>query len=179
MNYVGNYLIPGANSKDTGIAYSTGSPYNRSYFAGNYYNDKLPKDQWSLVKYRDSWSNENIRAYKRHQPFETGPITEEDASTAYQRVLDTGGASLPKRDAVDVRVVNSVRNRTGKIIKSQQEVGGWPTLESEPAPVDSDRDGMPDLWEAANGLNPKNPDDRNKLAADSYTMLEKYINSIK
>ena len=43
LNYVGNYLIPGANSEDNGIAYSTGSPYNRSYFAGNYYNGKLLK----------------------------------------------------------------------------------------------------------------------------------------
>lgn len=38
LNYVGNYLIPGADSEPTGIAYSTGSPYNRAYFQGNYYN---------------------------------------------------------------------------------------------------------------------------------------------
>ena len=47
LNYVGNYLIPGVNSEKNGIAYSTGSPFNRSYFAGNYYNGKLVKDQWS------------------------------------------------------------------------------------------------------------------------------------
>jgi uncharacterized protein (UPF0333 family) len=37
LNYVNNYLIPGLNSNITGIAYSTGSPYNRAYFAGNYF----------------------------------------------------------------------------------------------------------------------------------------------
>jgi hypothetical protein len=40
-------------------------------------------------------------------------------------------------------------------------------------------DGMPDDWERKHGLNPKNADDRNTLASDSYTVLEKYINSIK
>ena len=45
LNYVGNYLIPGANSEDNGIAYSTGSPYNRSHFEGNYYAGKLPENQ--------------------------------------------------------------------------------------------------------------------------------------
>ena len=178
LNYVGNYLIPGPNSENNGIAYSTGSPYNRAYFNGNYYNGKLPKNQWSLVNYRESWSKDDIRAYKQSQPFETGPITEEDAPTAYQRVLDSGGARLPKRDAVDERVVNSVLNRTGKIIKSQEEVGGWPMLKSGPAPADSDRDGMPDSWETENGLNPNDRQDSNDVASDGYTMLEKYINSI-
>jgi len=47
------------------------------------------------------------------------------------------------------------------LIDSQNEVGGWPTLNSLPSPQDSDQDGMPDNWEKANNLNPSNPDDRN------------------
>ena len=179
LNYVGNYLIPGENSENNGIAYSTGSPYNRSYFADNYYNGKIPKNQWSLVSFRDSWSKDNICDYKQSQPFETGPITEVDAPTAYKNVLEIGGASLPKRDAVDTRVVNSVQNRTGKIINSQEEVGGWPVLKSAPAPLDTDRDGMPDKWEKAHKLNPKDPEDRNNVSLNGYTMLEEYLNCIQ
>lgn len=179
LNYVGNYLIPGVDSKPTGIAYSTGSPFNRSYFAGNYYDGKLPDDPWGLVKFQDSWTGEEIQAYKQSEPFETGPVQKEDARSAYERVLNTGGASLPKRDVVDQRIVNDIQKRIGIIIKSQEDVGGWPILKAAPAPTDTDRDGMPDDWEKNNGLNPNDAQDRNNVADDGYTMLEKYLNSIK
>jgi pectate lyase len=68
--------------------------------------------------------------------------------------------------------------KTG-IIDSQNDVGGWPKLESLPAPKDSDHDGMPDEWEKKNGLDPNNPKDRNNMDKDGYTMLEKYLNSIQ
>jgi pectate lyase len=179
MNYVGNYLIPGADSEPTGIAYSTGSPFNRAYFADNYFNDRLPEDPWDLVSYSDSWTEKQKSAYRQTTPFESGPVELEDAESAYRRVLHHGGASLPKRDAVDERIVSDVRNRTGRIIKSQEDVGGWPELKSAPAPKDSDRDGMPDDWEEKKGLDINDPEDRNRIAPDGFTMLETYLNNIK
>ena len=178
LNYVGNYLIPGVDSKPTGIAYATGSHHNRSYFAGNYYDGKLPDDPWNLVKFRDIWTEEEIQAYKQREAFEKGAVQQEDARSAYKRVLNTGGASLPKRDIVDQRIVNDIREHTGKIIKSQEDVGSWPIFNTTPAPTDTDRDGMPDVWEKNNGLDPNNAQDGNKMADDGYTMLEKYLNSI-
>lgn len=178
LNYVNNYLIPGVDSENNGIAYSTGSPYNKSYFAGNYYDGKCPENQWELVNFRKEWTNEQVENYKQNRAFNTGPVKTEDAKIAYERVLSEGGATLPKRDAVDNRIVLDIKNRKGKIIKSQDEMGGWPELKSVPAPVDTDHDGMPDEWETKNGLNKNNPDDRNKVAEDGYTMLEKYLNSI-
>ncbi|MBY5959255.1 hypothetical protein KUV50_13970 [Membranicola marinus] len=65
------------------------------------------------------------------------------------------------------------------IIDTQKDVGGWPVLKSVPPPKDSDRDGMPDQWEEMNTLDKNNPDDRNRMASDGFTMLEKYLNSIK
>lgn len=179
LNYVGNYLIPGQNSENNGIAYSTGSPYNKSYFSGNYYDGKQPADQWSLVTFRESWTEQNIRDYKQSNPFQTGPVARKDAVSAYKEVLASGGAILPKRDSYDQRIVKDIKNRTGKIIASQEEVGGWPELKSSPAPTDTDQDGMPDSWEKKNGLNPNDADDRNKVARDGYTMLEKYLNDVK
>jgi len=58
-------------------------------------------------------------------------------------------------------------------------VGGWPVLKSQLAPKDTDHDGMPDEWEHKNKLDKNNPYDRNTIASDGYTMLEKYINSIR
>jgi hypothetical protein len=179
LNYVGNYLIPGANSENNGIAYRTGSTYNRGYFASNYFDGKKPHSEWNIVKFRDSWSDDEISEYKQSKSFKVDPMDKMKATESFKKVVESGGASLPKRDAVDERLVKDVKNRTGKIIKSQEEVGGWPELASAPAPKDSDKDGIPDSWEKKNNLNPNNSDDGNKIAEDGYTMLEKYINNIK
>jgi hypothetical protein len=178
LNYVGNYLVPGADSSARGKAYEEGSTYNRGYFAGTYYGHRLPDDPWSLVTF-DGWNAGQISAYKQSEPFETGPIVTQDAPAAYEAVLESGGASLPRRDAVDQRIVEDVVKGTGRIIKSQSEVGGWPDLRSAAALRDSDGDGMPDVWEQQHGLNPSDaadgPRDRD---GDGYTNVEDYLNGL-
>ncbi len=99
------------------------------------------------------------------------------AAEAAELVLAHAGASL-HRDPVDLRVIADVRNRTGKLIDSPREVGGFPPLRSGPAPADRDRDGIPDAWETARGLDPANPADGRQPAADGYTHLEHYLNSL-
>jgi len=178
MNYIGNFLIPGPNSENTGIAYSTGSPFNKAYFHDNYYDYEKPETQWDLVGFDEDWSQQQIEAYKQNQPFPAGSIETDKPGEAFESVLTHGGSCLPDRDAVDARVVNDVRQRTGSIIDNQSEVGGWPELYSAPAPEDSDHDGMPDGWEKKNGLDPNDAADKNKTAADGYTMLEKYLHSL-
>lgn len=102
----------------------------------------------------------------------------QSASDAAELVLVRTGASL-HRDAVDRRVIDDVRNRRGRLIDSQEQVGGWPALRSTPASLDRDHDGMPDAWETAHGLNPNDPaDGRADRDGDGYTNLEEYINSL-
>ena len=87
------------------------------------------------------------------------------------------GATLPKRDGVDLRIIADVRNRTGHIIDSQTQVGGWPNLESAPAFIDSDNDGLPDDWEIKHGLDPTNNLDNNlDNDGDGYTNIEEWLN---
>ena len=57
----------------------------------------------------------------------------DSAGDAFERVLRHAGASL-RRDAADERLVNGVRDRTNRLINSQDQVGGWPALKSAPAP---------------------------------------------
>jgi hypothetical protein len=128
------------------------------------------------------------RSYTEFPAATRYPVSEQPAQTAYNYVLAGAGCSL-SRDWVDTRIIREVRTRTATygdsygagtgIIDSQASVGGWPQLDSAPAPADSDHDGMPDAWETANGLNPSDASDRNGHAFDpNYTNLEVYINSL-
>jgi hypothetical protein len=101
------------------------------------------------------------------------------AERAYTDVLERAGAILPRRDAVDERILATVHERTGKIINDPSDVGGWPRLASGTPPVDSDHDGMPDAWEKRLGLDPEDPDDRNgDVTGNGYTNLEDYLNEL-
>lgn len=80
---------------------------------------------------------------------------------------------------MDERHIADVRQRRGRLINSQSEVGGWPVLQSKPAPLDSDGDGMPDAWEQAQGLNPRDGADAARVdAVSGYTNLERYLNGL-
>lgn len=126
---------------------------------------------------------------KLDEPIDAGEVTTHSATVAFEKVLAYAGASY-RRDAVDARYAIEAENGiafymgsvTGKegIIDTQNDVGGWPMLTSEATPLDSDKDGMPDDWETANGLNPKQ-NDSHAYTIDPkgyYTNLEVYMNSL-
>jgi len=178
MNIVGNYYKAGINSTGS-IAFSESTHAARAFFSGNCMNGSYPDNPWSLVSF-SKFSDEDKKAYKQSSPVRVPTVKTDDAITAYERVLAEAGAMLPKRDAVDTRVVSEVRNGTGKIINDEQQVGGWPDLESAEPPKDSDRDGMPDDWEKQHNLDPDDPADGNAdTEADGYSNLEEYLNSTK
>ncbi|MDF2659676.1 MAG: hypothetical protein K0Q94_2467 [Paenibacillus sp.] len=106
-------------------------------------------------------------------------VTYQSATDAYELVLNGVGAIAPRRDSIDSRMVSEVRNREGRFIDSQREVGGYVQMAGGPILTDSDSDGMPDIWEIARGLNPNSATDRNgDDDSDGYTNLEEYINGI-
>lgn len=110
----------------------------------------------------------------------TQPKSMESAAEAYNSVLAFSGASFD-RDAVDNRVLDDVKTGSGKIINKEDEVGGLPAIVSvkRPAGFDTDGDGMPDEWETANGLDPKNPNDgKQYILTNKYTNLEVYLNEL-
>jgi pectin methylesterase-like acyl-CoA thioesterase len=112
-----------------------------------------------------SWAH-NLSTHELHQ-----------ASRDYERVLNSAGTSLA-RDAVDRSVVQSTRDRTGRSVDSQKQATGWPALISVPPLSDSDRDGMPDAWERANGFDPNAADDSADGDHDGYTNLEEYLHEL-
>ncbi len=177
MNFVGNYYKRGANSGGD-LAFSESTRSARAWFSGNAMNGRYPDEPWSLVTF-SKFSPGDIQAYVQSEPIPVRPVRTDDAMTAYGRVLAEAGAALPKRDAVDRRVVADVKAGTGRIINDEDDVGGWPELGSTVPPRDTDCDGMPDEWEGRHGLDPKDPADRNAdTDGDGYTNLEEYLNSI-
>lgn len=119
----------------------------------------------------------------------------ESAEKAYQSVLaDKSGAGAFPRDKVDVRIVKEVKSGlctyTGAgdansgaipgIINSPDEAEGLDglTYKTSGTITDTDQDGMDDAWEKKVGLDPANPEDRNRTTEVGYTALEVYLNSL-
>ncbi|MBN2000942.1 T9SS type A sorting domain-containing protein [candidate division KSB1 bacterium] len=179
-NFIGNVYIEGPESSVSTIFRENGV-HCIGYFENNSLNGVVPADPWSIVSFRSGYSTEQIAAYKeRSAQVEMEPVTTTSPDQAKTDVLGFAGASFPKRDIIDTRIVNDVLNGTGHSIATvaEQPEGGWPALETLPALADEDHDGMPDDWELANGLVPGDPNDRNNVGPDGYTMLEVYLNSL-
>lgn len=170
-NFVDNYYLRGPDSKKP-VAFDERNPLARAWFAGNAMDGKIPADAWSLV------SGRTDAGYRLAGPLAVGPVGRDRAPGAYVRVLAGAGASRV-RDAVDARVVETVRTRSGRHIDSQSEVGGWPELEPGTPWVDGDGDGIPDGWESKHRLDPRDPADGNAdRDADGYTELEEWLNAL-
>jgi len=208
LNLVNNYYkggpaTPAAKAAyifDITQAYDAASP-NRPvatvYAAGNY--DKgypaVTADNWRGIRLHYYPSTPaNFALFKQATETPNLPaVTTQTAQAAYELVLAGAGATVPHRDAVDTRIVRETRTGTATgsspggsatyglhqgIIDTQDDVGGWPTYATGPAPTDTDQDGLPDAWETAHKLNPRDAADRNMLAASGYTQLEEYLNSL-
>src|SRR6185369_6444560 len=114
-----------------------------------------------------------------------------DAASAARDAISLAG-TLP-RDPIDALIISQLKtlgkgstgtgaNSTGPdgtLYTSQAQTGlpnnGYGEIASGSKPTDTDNDGMPDVWESANGTDPKT-DDALKKAASGYTLIERYLN---
>ncbi len=202
VNVVNYYYKPGPATPDGPLRYRICKAQARNardqfpgfgkwYVAGNHVdgNPSVTADNWAGgVQFDPEQRLKDMvipagteQAVRSHAAFPAAAVTTHSAVEAYELVLAHGGASRPRRDPVDVRVLEMVR--TGKptykngIIDTPVNVGGYPEYKAASAPADADRDGMPDNWEKAHGLNPADPADAIlDKDGDGYTNLEEYLN---
>lgn len=143
-----------------------------------------------------------VSDYVMAAPSVNSGIVVSSADDAYVNVLKNAGAQWPCMDEVDARVLaeaaglqepqfvgSTVPSYIG-IIDSQSDLkpadaddtwSAWPDLAAFPdetVPADTDGDGMPDAWEDANSLDKNNAADGAAIAANGYSNLENYLNSI-
>ena len=168
--FVANAYRTGPDSTG-GVIFEDQSPLASAWFEANSLDGVVPNDSWSLVQ---GGEHDGYRLPGR--PDWALPVAT-SAAEAEAAVLARAGASLA-RDAVDARVIASVRDGTGRIIDSQEQVGGWPDLAPGAPWIDSDGDGMPDDWERTHGHDPATPDGATDRDGDGYTNLEDWLNSL-
>ncbi|HEY8784587.1 MAG TPA: polysaccharide lyase [Mucilaginibacter sp.] len=219
-NIINNYFKPGpVTPKDQSVGHRILKPesgrsklkervFGRAYVVGNIMEGypKVTANNWDGGVQVDELPDAG--PYKDYMysatPFPMAPVTIMPALDAYKFVVANAGATLPSRDAVDIRIAEQLR--TGKItykemktdtdfqfkirklpkdsyklgiITAPWQVGGYPNYKGVPY-KDSDHDGMPDSWEIAHGLNPKDPTDAGKPAKNGggYTNIEVYLNTV-
>ena len=170
-----------------------------SYDKGTYtYNNEIySADKKNL--YGDAVEHKTINGVscvkiKMDAPAPTGVITTHTADEAFSKVLANAGASL-FRDEIDARYMEEAKTGTAQykgsitqspgIIDKVSDVNGYTESTfgsaSHPADFDTDKDGIPDAWELANGLNPNDDSDALTYSLDGkgyYTNLEVYANSL-
>ena len=172
-----------------GVVYDKGTyTYNGEIYSAdkkNFYGDAVAHqtiDGVSCVK------------IKMDNPAPTGEVTTHSAAEAFSKVLAYGGSSL-YRDEIDARYMEEAKTGTAKykgsitqspgIIDKVSDVNGYTESSfgtaSRPVDFDTDKDGIPDAWELANGLNPNDGSDALTYSLDGkgyYTNVEVYANSL-
>ncbi|MBK7097140.1 MAG: polysaccharide lyase [Sphingobacteriales bacterium] len=217
-NIINNYFKPGpATPKDQNVGHRILKPesgrsrlsykvYGRAYVNGNIMEGypEITKNNWNGgVQIENEPNAGEYTAYmKQNKPLIMPQLTILPAERAKEYVLTNVGATLPRRDAVDARIVKQAE--TGKIdnkpicplpetqfqhrrlpidsykigiITDPCQAGGYPEYKGTPY-KDTDNDGIPDDWERKNGLNPKYPSDASKIAKNGYSNIENYLNSL-
>ena len=219
FNFINNYYKPGPiTPRDKPIAYRILKPesgrdavnkstYGKASVHGNIVEgfEKVTKDNWAGgVQVGDNGEGGlYLESIRLNEPLPMAKVSILPATLAYDYVLENAGATLPKRDAVDRRIVETVKsgkisyNESGQanigkqyikrrlpedsykqgIITHPDQVGGYPEYKGAPY-KDADNDGMPDSWETKNGLNPNNAADASlDRDSDGYTNIEEFLNS--
>lgn len=146
-------------------------PYSSFYFNGNYvFGDE------SVTKNNKLGINNSGYADFLNSAVDMGEYsyTAADANTAYNYVLQNAGATLPKRDAIDARIINDVKNQTGRIINNADEIGGFIENQSVSRVFE-----IPNDWKEENGMgNAKETDIVPSGDNAGYTWIEAYVNDM-
>src|SRR5437879_10385524 len=132
FNYVNNYLRAGPSSIQRHFIFDPKAALPASiYVNGNFMvgRPEVGADNWKGVLAE--------RSLQSSTPFPAPPVQTQSAEEAFELVLRNAGATRPKRDSVDARIVSNVRNGKGKIIDDEREEGGWPAYPSGEPPVDT------------------------------------------
>jgi hypothetical protein len=194
MNYIGNYAIAGpatpASARNTAFTKdASNDPLDlHVYQSGNLIDatagtarDGADTGWGMFINWNGTTSSPFPDADKVSSPFAYPMASTDAADVAYAKVVASAGAFPYARSAVDQRLIGNVVNYTGAVVNAPNATE-WNNIlsapmQTRPAGFDTDRDGMPNAWETARGLNP-NVADNNAVSSTGYTNLENYLNEL-
>ena len=181
VNYIGNYYKAGINSASADYYISTSGGVE-IFVQGNI----TPKRTSNAMDEGEGVVRPSDLQWVVPSRHATAAIKTTTAFAAFDQVLTDAGATAglncigsfyARQDAIDARIKNDLSSGTGNIIARPSDVGGWPDLAPGTACTDTDKDGMPDVWENGRGHNPNDPADGAMDAnGDGYTNVEEYLN---
>ena len=180
-NFIGNYFIEGDDSKTNRYEIGIDAGSNTLLYVSDNIGFHRPDHtlpEWNIVGSGVNFVDPAPTTFKVSEAFSTSayPTSIQSYENAYIEVLDQAGANI-SRDAIDLRIINDVKNKTGNLINDPTEVGGWVEVNNGTPYTDIDMDGIDDEWENINGLNASDPEDRNgDNDQDGYTNLEEFLN---
>jgi len=123
-NYVNNYIRPGPSSRGArGVIVLTDTAQASFYVEGNVIDGRDGTTDRALFDRTELEGRPLVTLVDR--PFPAPPVPTTAAAVALKEVLAGAGATRPRRDEVDTRLVREVEQRGGRIIDSQKDVGGW------------------------------------------------------
>lgn len=162
VNIVGNYYKRGPNTPAT--AWAIDRPLVESKGRARiYYADNVMDGQGLVV----APVAEAARVPSPVCPLSVRPLP---AAKAYSEALAKSGA-FP-RDAVDTRIVQEVRTRTGHINQRDRIL---PPIPNANPYLDSDQDGMSNLWEREHGSNPIAADPWSDADGNGWANIEDFL----
>lgn len=157
-----------------------GNAYPAIYYAGNLGCARTSQEEndWQIVTGWSpiQWLSPDWRA---STPFTVSgvAVNHTSMSDAYaSEIVAAAGATKPSRDPIDAGLANDFENGT-ELFKPDNVAcpDDYPAFDSPEAPSDTDKDGMPDAWETARGLNPNLDDSALDDDGDGYTNIEEYL----
>ena len=182
INHIGNLYLPGTNSRlnrwEVGVQPGSSTLVFVEDNIGPHRTNNN-EDQFAIVGSDINFVEQAPRSFQQITPFSMSafPITTQAIESIFDNVVGDVGATLPRQDSIDRRIIQEVSDRSGNIINDPSEVGGWINAIGGDPYTDSDQDGMSNEWEIQNGLNPNNANDRNgDEDNDGYTNLEEFLN---
>jgi hypothetical protein len=178
---INNYFIAGPSTTSPGNDFYQMNAAQTVYVNGNL----LDSNADGTLNGTDAGQPGGTTNASKANSTDTASLPTTSAAAAYADVLANAGAWPQHRDQVDSLVVADVKSlgKLGSLWTDQTATGlsnsGYGTLAGGTAPVDTDKDGMPDAWETKYGLNLNDPADATgDLDHTGYTNIEKYINGI-
>ncbi|KAF8077821.1 polysaccharide lyase family 1 protein [Lyophyllum atratum] len=177
-NILNNVFISGPSTSVS--PFTRGNANFHTYVSNNYYdsNQNGVLDGSILSQSTDNYSPVDFQTTKYNYPTVATLLSPLDALT---KVKASAGASK-SRDRVDTYLINTELGSLGKVGATITDPSASPMIGPGPitggtAPVDTDKDGIPDAYETAHGTDPK-VNDSAKTASNGYANIENYINSL-